>query len=287
MVEVRVPASAANLGPGFDCLGLALSPSFTCGFTPRLEGLQITGCPEQYADEKNLVCRAFTLAFMRLQRPLPGIHLHIQSDIPIARGLGSSAAAIVAGIAGARALCGLPLDREAVFALAAEMEGHPDNVSAAVFGGLRAALCEDGQCLSLPCALSPLLRFTALVPDFELSTGRARSVLPGAVARGDAIYNVAHSLALLSALASGDLALLRLALRDRLHQAFRLPLITGGEGVWQMAEALGAAVCISGAGPTLLCLHQDAGFSRSIGRALPDHWEALDLCTDQEGLSLS
>ncbi len=286
MVRLQVPASSANLGPGFDCLGLALTRYLRCGFAPRDGGLLIEGCPPAYADDNNLIYRSFKAAAQALGMSTGSLHLQIDSQIPFSRGMGSSAAAIVAGIAGAWALAGLPFDRQAIFELADQLEGHPDNVSAAVYGGLRIALKEETHCLSLPTALNDAWHFTVLIPDFELSTQLARAALPLQLPRGDASYNVSHALALCHALAEGDMALLRLALRDRLHQPYRLPLIAGGEAVWIEAEALGAAVCISGAGPTLLCLHQQPQFSAQIKGALPSGWEALDIGVDRQGLSL-
>lgn len=286
MVSLRVPASSANLGPGFDCLGLALGLHMTCGFELRAEGLVIEGCPAGHGGEDNLIHRAFRAAAAQLGLEAPGLRLSVRSLIPPSRGLGSSAAAIAAGIGGAWALAGRAFDREAMLALADEIEGHPDNVSAALYGGLRVAFKEEGRCRALPGRLSPALRFTALIPDFELSTRRARAAIPPVIPRADAAYNVAHALALTCALAEGDLALLRLALRDRLHQPYRLPLIEGAAGVMAAAERLGAAACVSGAGPTLLCIHLEEDFSARIAKALPSGWEALDLSVDRQGLTL-
>lgn len=286
MVSVRVPATSANLGPGFDCLGIALKLYMRCGFEERDEGLIIEGCPAEYANDNNLVYRAWQAAMAGLALPVKGLRLVIDSDMPPSRGLGSSAAAIVAGIAGAYALRGLPLDQEMILGLAASIEGHPDNVAAAVYGGLRASMREGEHYDCVACPLSPTLRFTALVPDFELSTQQARTALPMEVSLQDAVFNISHGLVLLEAFKSGDMALLRRAMRDRLHQPYRLPLIPGAQRLWDLAFDLGAAVCVSGAGPTLMCVHDQESFLPKVRTLLPGGWQALDLQVDTQGLSI-
>ena len=286
MVSVQVPATSANLGPGFDCLGVALTLYMRCGFEERDDGLIIEGCPAEYANDNNLVYRAWQAAMTILALPVKGLRLVIDSDIPPSRGLGSSAAAIVAGIAGAYVLRGLPLDREMILGLAASIEGHPDNVAAAVYGGLRASMREGERYDCVACPLSPTLRFTALVPAFELSTQQARAALPMEVSRQDAVYNISHSLVLLEAFKSGDMALARRAMRDRLHQPYRLPLIPGAQRLWHLAFDLGAAVCVSGAGPTLMCVYDQESFLPKVRTLLPGGWQALDLQVDTQGLSI-
>ncbi len=286
MVSVRVPATSANLGPGFDCLGVALALYMRCSFEQREDGLIIEGCPVEFANENNLVYRAWQAAMASLALPAKGLRLAIDSDIPPSRGLGSSAAAIVAGIAGAYALHGIPFDRDRILDLAAGIEGHPDNVAAVVYGGLRASMREGDRHDCVACPLSPALRFTALVPGFELSTQKARAVLPQEVSRHDAVYNISHSLALLGAFNSGDLTLMRRAMRDRLHQPYRLPLIPGAQRLCEAAFDLGAAVCVSGAGPTLMCVHDREDFASKVRALLPEGWQALDLLVDTQGLIL-
>ena len=282
MVRLRVPASTANLGPGFDCLGCAVTLSMRCSFQVA-DRLQITGCPPGHSGPDNLIYRAFREASAAFDMKLQPLHIAVQSDIPLSRGLGSSAAAIVAGVAGASIMAGHGLDRERIFRLAARMEGHPDNVAAAVFGGLRASLQTDERCWTVPFPLHETWRFTALVPDFELSTRDARAVLAQQLPRADALFNLARVPLLLHALQTGDLPLLRTALQDRLHQQQRLPLIREGREVWQAAEAAGAAVYLSGAGPTLMCMH--LGALESLGECLPSGWAVMPLEADTQGLS--
>ena len=224
MVRIRVPASSANLGPGFDSLGCALALYLSC--EARLqEGLSVSGCPEKHQGEDNLIYRAFQRAAAHLAFPYPGLSIRVDSRIPIARGLGSSAAAILAGVAAAFVLSGKGLDRPAIFALACQIEGHPDNVAAACFGGLTAAMLADEEAYHAAYPLSGAVRFTALIPQFELSTQKARAALPAEITLRDAAHNQAHSLLLLSALRKGDLPLIRRCLDDRWHEPRRLPLI--------------------------------------------------------------
>jgi homoserine kinase len=289
MVTIRVPATTANLGPGFDCLGAALTLYARFTFE-KAECLAITGCAPEFSDENNLVYRAFSQALAAFSLPPCGLALHIQSDIPPARGLGSSAACVTAGILGAAALFGAPLSKEELFNLAAQMDGHPDNAAAAVYGGLRAAIMQEGKAHSLPLTLHPSLRFLALVPDFSLSTKEARRVLPDMVSREDAVFNLSHTAYLIKALETGEGSAIRLACMDRLHQPHRFPLIPGAPALAQAALDAGAYACfLSGAGPTLMCVHRDVDFPANMGKILTEgfpRFQALSLMPCPEGATI-
>lgn len=261
MVSVRVPATSANLGPGFDCLGLALDLYARFDFELLTRGLEITGCREEDAGEDNLIYRAYVHTLKAFGLDARGLRLRIDSDIPLSRGLGSSAACVAGGILGAAALHGLSLSDGEVLKLASELEGHPDNAAPAIYGGLRVSLTEDGRAVSLPCVVHPSLRFLALVPDFELRTADARAALPQSVPLKDAVYNLSRTAFLLKALEGGDPELIRLAMKDRLHQDARFRLIPGAAALKERMEQLGAAACcLSGAGPTMLCLYTGDDF---------------------------
>ena len=261
MVSVRVPATSANLGPGFDCLGLALDLYARFDFEMLTRGLEITGCREEDAGKDNLIYRAYIHTLKAFGLDARGLRLRIDSDIPLSRGLGSSAACVAGGILGAAALHGLSLSDGEALKLASELEGHPDNAAPAIFGGLRVSLTEDGRALSLPCAVHPALRFLALVPDFELRTADARAALPQSVPLKDAVYNLSRTAFLLKALEGGDPELIRLAMKDRLHQDARFRLIPGAAALKARMEEIGAAACcLSGAGPTMLCLYTGDDF---------------------------
>jgi len=264
-VVAKVPASTANLGPGFDSLGMALSlfawvelrPARTT--TVTLSGANLDGVP---VDKSNLIYQVAQSVFARAGVTLPELAIAIRSDIPLTRGLGSSAAAIVAALVAANELIGAPLSRDALFQMATERERHPDNVGASLYGGIVAAAWDGARAEAVRLDPPRGLDVLAVIPSFELSTAKARNVLPGQVPLADAVFNVSHSSLLTAALASGRLDLLRRAMRDRLHQPYRAPLVPGLETVLREAAdhgALGAA--LSGAGPTLLVL-AEAGSAR-------------------------
>lgn len=287
-MKVLVPASSANLGPGFDCFGVAWRLYNELEFIPGGNGLTITGCDEKYRGADNLAYRAYCSVLERAGlKPEPLRINFLHSDIPISRGLGSSSALLVGGVIAANALHSLGMNRDELFSLATALEGHPDNVAPALFGGLTASAVEAGIPLSVSYPLSPLLHFTALVPPYELSTALSRRVLPHDVPRADAIFNVSRAALLISALGSGDVRLLRAAMADRLHEPYRIPLIDGYDTARGLAHKCGAeAMCISGAGSTLLCVSADDGFSARIeadlAAALPG-WRVIPLLPELDG----
>lgn len=256
---VRAPASSANLGPGFDSLGLSVPLHTTLRVTPQDVtevvplGPELEGTP---ADESNYVYRAMLLAARRAGRPLPAARVEIETEVPLARGLGSSAAALVAGIVAGNELLGRPLDNETVLDVAAREEGHPDNVAPALFGGIVVATLDKLGTHYVRLDPPANLGVTVLVPDFELSTSKARAVLPREYSRADAVHALSHAALLAAALAQGRLELLRHAMQDYIHQVWRAPLVPGLSDILESAHehgALGAA--LSGAGPTVLCFH--------------------------------
>jgi homoserine kinase len=243
-VAVRVPASSANLGPGFDCFAAALGLYLELEVTPA-ERFELVTELDVRRDRSNLAVAAFE----RLS-PADGRRFELRSEIPLSGGLGSSAAATVAGLLAAEQLVpGALAGRGTVLSLASEIEGHPDNAAAALLGGI--VVCTDGDAhrLAPPAGLEALL----VVPDRAVRTQRARAVLPASVPLADAVYNTAHGALLMLALASGNLALLRRGLRDRLHQPYRSPLYPRSAELLESATSLGAlGATISGAGPTVL-----------------------------------
>lgn len=290
-ITVRVPATTANIGPGFDSMGcaLALYDRLTCEVLPAGK-LVITGCPEQYQNEENLAVQGYRAVLSRLGLPNEGLSLNIRAEIPVCRGLGSSAALIAGGAAAANLLHGSPLPPAELLEVTNEIEGHPDNLAPAIYGGLTASLVEDGKPRTVKLPLSPTLRWVAAIPDFELSTHLARAVLPKEVAFTDAVYNASHAAVLAGALGSGDRELIAMALRDRLHQPYREGLIPEYGKVKAAAEQCGAiAFCISGAGPTLLALTDEVGFSVRYAEAcrhLEHHWQVIELAVDLGGIKL-
>ena len=201
---IRVPASSANLGPGFDCFGIAWQLYNELEFTTGNSGLKITGCDKRFRGEDNLAYKAYCAALERYKiKPQPLKIRFLNCDIPISRGLGSSSALLVAGVLAANALHDLNMTQAELLSVATALEGHPDNVAPAIFGGLTASAVEAGIPLSVRYPLSDKLYFTALIPPFELSTELSRKALPHSVPRADAVFNVSRAALLLSASAAG------------------------------------------------------------------------------------
>ena len=290
-MRILSPASSANLGPGFDCFGIAWQSRNEIIFE-RSDTLCIEGCEEAYANAGNLAWRGFVSAMELAGRRCEGAYIRFGAqEIPISRGLGSSAALSAAGAAAADALYDLQLGKQGILDAATAVEGHPDNVAPCIFGGLTASMMCGSRAVTVNFPLHESLRFTALIPDFQLSTALARSVLPDAVPRTDAIFNVSRSALLLHALGSGETELLAQAMEDRLHQPYRWGLIPGSEIAREAALSCGAAaLCISGAGPTILCVSRDDGFSDRIRAALAPllpGWEVRSLQPERNGVQVT
>ena len=288
---VRVPASSANLGPGFDCFGVAWNIYNEIEYELRDGGLLIQGCEERFQGKDNLTYRAFCRTLQRAGAAVPGLTIRfLKTEIPVSRGLGSSAALIAGGVLAADRLCSLSLSEEEKLAVATEIEGHPDNVATALFGGMTVSAMAGERAVTKACPISPRLHFTVLIPPFELSTELSRSVLPASYSRADAVFNLSRSALLLRALEEGDSDLLKIGLEDRIHQLYRLPLIEGIETAKAAAEACGAiGLCISGAGSTLLCIAEEEAFTdrlkEALAGSLPD-WRVLAVRPDLQGATI-
>ena len=286
-VTIRVPATTANLGPGFDAFGCALSLYTDVTFEETEWGLEITGCDEAYTGPDNLAYVSYCAALATMSEELRGVKIHIDANIPICRGLGSSAALLVAGAMGANVLRGNKLSTQGLLNITNAMEGHPDNLAPAFLGGLTASMVDNGLPVCVNFPLHPDWQFLALIPDFNLSTAKARAVLPQQVSRADAIYNVSHGALVLKALELGDEKLLRTAMQDRLHQNYRKHLITDYEKIEALVRTTGAAFCLSGAGPTLLCITRDKNLREKLAKKLDSiteaNWEMIPLHVEFQG----
>ena len=259
-VRVRVPATSANLGPGFDALGIActLYNEMTLVLTHE-PGLHISARGEGAAyipsDERNIVWKSIQYLLQRAERTdeFRGAKIRMSNRIPLSRGLGSSATAIVAGLTAANALLDNPFSRDDLLQLATDIEGHPDNVAPAIYGGFTVNTVTNGhvECFSFLPRI--FMRFVVMVPDFYLSTKSAREVLPIEVPMKDAVYNISHAAMMVAALARGSEQHLENAFADALHQNYRAPLIPGMFDVFAAAKKAGAyGAALSGAGPCLI-----------------------------------
>jgi homoserine kinase len=270
-VHVRVPATSANLGPGFDALGLALTLynriEMAVGTGETRVEVSGEGAATLERDAANLVCRAATRLYRELGRPCPALMVRLENNIPVARGLGSSSSAIVGGLVTANALAGGPLDREALLRLAVELEGHPDNVAPALLGGLQLCVHHEGRLLHVALPLPPGMRLVACVPEAVVSTAAARAALPPAYPRADAVFAAGRAALLVAAFATGRLELLHAGMEDRLHQPYRAPLVPGFQAALRAARAAGAdGACLSGSGSTMLAVTR--GEPEPVGEAM-------------------
>ena len=267
-VSVKVPATTANLGPGFDSLGLAL-PIYNIVTVEETimpgTGIEINIIDETNeqnvlsipTDENNIVYKAIELLYNSIGQTPSELKITIKTNIPIARGLGSSAAVIVGGLMAANELLGRPADEAALLSIATEIENHPDNITPAIVGGfVVSSLEEDGSVVYSKMNWPKDWNITVCIPDYELSTSIARSVLPAEVPMKDAIYNLKHTAMLVQAVNTHDEKLMKVALNDRLHQQYREKLIPGlkeiKDALKHEENVLG--VVISGAGPAILVI---------------------------------
>ena len=290
-MKFRIPASSANLGPGFDCFGIAWQCYNEIEFIPREEGLVISGCAEKYRNEDNLAYKAYHAAMTWAGQRESGLEIRFgRTDIPVSRGMGSSAALIVGGVVAANAIHGLELSGSELLAIATSVEGHPDNIAPALFGGFTVSAMDGIAAITTHFPISEKLFFTLLIPDFELSTELARSVLPVNVSRQDAIFNISRSALLIKALERGDRQLMRIALEDKLHQPYRTKLINGYDSAEAAAKKLDAmGICISGAGSTLLCIADRPEFSAEMEKELKESlpgWKVLGVKPDLQGVKM-
>jgi homoserine kinase len=270
---VKVPATSANLGPGFDALGLALDlwneSAFVLAedFSVQLEG---EGKGKLHQGKNNLIVRAAFKLAERAGKSLPTFHVNCVNAIPLGSGMGSSSAAILTGVLGANMLLENPLSREEILNLASEMEGHPDNVAPALLGGLVVSTIDEGKVIARQIPIRSDLCITIALPDFYLPTKQARAALPRKVSVKNAVHNISRTVLVTEAFRSGDLSLLGKAMNDKLHQPYRLKLIPGAVAAMEAAKkARASAIALSGAGPSLIAFSSqaEAGIGESMKRA--------------------
>lgn len=290
MVSVRVPATSANVGCGFDTLGIALNLYTTFTFEELDEGLEFDGFEEKFCDENNLVYVSFKQALAHLNKEVKGLKISIDCHVPVSRGLGSSSTCVVGGIFGAYALTDTPIDRRAIFKLASAIEGHPDNVSPAIFGGLSASCMVGEESLTIKYNIDDRFRFLALIPNFETLTEDARKALPDMIDRQDAIYTLSRLGMVLKAFENYDLSLLKKVMDDKLHEPYRRELIHEYDEVRKICEEVDS-VCfmISGSGSTLLNIVEEKANAKLIAKKLASleyAWETILLEVDKEGTTI-
>ena len=271
-IAIKIPATSANMGPGFDCLGIALDIWNSVSVEVGARGFEISGygADDLPRDSSNMVLASAERAFAEAGEPVPELRVVCHNDIPTARGLGSSSAALVGGLMAGNALSGGRLSRDDLFRIAAEVEGHPDNVAPALYGGMRiAALSDDGGVTSAPVPVPDNLSAVLYIPNVPMPTEEARGLLGAEVPRADAVFNIARAALLVRAMATGDLRHLRTATQDRLHQPARQTIFFPMKNIIRAALGAGAlGAFLSGAGSTVLALAVEKEFT--IGYEMAD-----------------
>jgi homoserine kinase len=282
---IRVPATTANLGPGFDCLGLALDiwNDLEVSVTGDKLQIELQGRNADFlpVTEENAICQSMLAYAKRRKKPLPnGLHLLCINRIPLGSGLGSSSAAAVAGILAATAILDIPQDIEDQLDCAEQIEGHPDNVAPCLFGGLVASTVDHGKVFARKL---PISDFSLVIvhPNFIFPTRIARAALPKQVSHRDAVQNSSRVLLLSEALRTSDHDLLRIAMQDRLHEPYRLPLIPGASAAIAAGKNVGAiAVVLSGAGPSLLAFSPSCEANPAIATAIQEVFTQAGLASE-------
>lgn len=291
MIKLKIPATSANLGAGFDALGLALT-YYNYVNMEESDGCRIKALDgaEIPSDESNLIYRTAKTLYEICGRDFKGLTVEQLNHIPMARGLGSSSACITAGLTGANMLMGGPLSLDELVNLSAQLEGHPDNTAPALLGGIVTAVFDGNRVHWVKQEVFTTLKFTAVIPDFELKTEKARECLPKEVSHRDAVYNLSRAALFSASLLTGKYENLRTAVDDRLHQPYRMELIPHAREVFDIAYANGAyAAYISGAGPSVMTVvdAENRYFEGKMRFALDNtglsSWEVKPMHIDNEG----
>ena len=294
MIKIRIPATSANLGAGFDALGLALS-FYNYVEMEESDRVEISSADDSAVptDESNLIYVSAKDLFEVCGKKLEGLKLRQTNNIPMARGLGSSSACIVAGLVGANTLLGNPLTTDDLVDLAAQIEGHPDNTAPALLGGIVTAVFDGRKVHWVKQEVFTKLKFAALIPDFELKTEKARACLPKEVSHKDAVYNLSRAALFSASLLTGKFENLRTAVHDKLHQPYRMELIPNCREVFDIAYTHGAyGVFISGAGPTIMAIADENNeffegkMKFSLENAGLTGWQVREFHIDNEGTKL-
>ncbi|MBU3187009.1 homoserine kinase [Clostridium estertheticum] len=292
MFEIKVPATSANMGPGLDTLGVAFK-LYNRFIVEEIEsGLEIFGCNKEFANNNNLVYTSMLKTFKKLQKDPKSVRLTFKTEIPVSGGLGSSATCILAGVTAANRLCGDILTKQEVLNYACEIEGHPDNITPAMIGGMTVSIMNEGANHYNKIPINGSIKFCALIPKLQLSTKSSRAVLPETIPFKDAVYNVGMVSMLIVSLVNGDYEGVKLACKDKLHQPYRMGLIRNYSQISSFvkeSEALG--VFLSGAGPTIMVMlkkddSNTEGKLKEFLKGLSGSWETLNLEIDEDGLNI-
>lgn len=295
MIKVKVPASTANLGAGFDCFGMALKLYNEFEIEEIEKGVIFLekGKPSSIALEDNLIYYSMIQAFNKYNYKFKGLYINvINAEVPLSRGLGSSATCIAAGITAANYIMNNIMTKQDILDLATVIEGHPDNVVPAIQGGFDVSLVEEGKVIYSKITPPEDLTFVALIPNFKMSTSACRKVLPENYSRCDCVFNISRASLLVCSLFNKDYGKLRSCFQDKIHQPYRGPLIQDMEAIFEKAKAFGSyGEFISGSGSTLMTVINDnnTDFSKKMSTylsTLDSNWEIKILKPDTTGVQL-
>lgn len=284
-IIITVPGTSANLGPGFDSLGIALS-IYNKFIFKKSEKFEFINVNEKYANENNMIIRSALKTYNYLQCEVIPFSLEEKQDIPISRGLGSSATCIVAGIAAANYFAGNRLSRSEILNIANSIEGHPDNVAPAIFGGLISSFVHSENVIFTKYSVSNELLFTVAIPNFSLTTIKSRNALPKKLNYSDIVFSLSRAINIPKAIESGDVKKLFLLLEDKLHHPYRLPLISEGLKFRDFSKRNKIPFCISGSGSTLMYISNKEVESKLIKSKYRNKWEFKTLKPDRNGYIL-
>lgn len=291
MIKVKVPATTANMGPGFDSIGMALQ-IYNIVYAEEIpSGLEIIiqeGSKDISTDETNLVYKTILKFYEIIGQEVPGMRLIQQDHIPHTRGLGSSAACIVAGLHIANAMSHSFFSKEELVQIAAQIEGHPDNTTPAILGGMTIGAMDDTDMKYVKVKVAENITFAVMIPDFTLSTELAREVLPAQIPLQDGVFNASRAALLAASMITGDVDNLPMAMQDRFHEPYRKHLIPNMEEIMDQSLSHGAkGVFLSGAGPTLIAVIKNVvAFRREMVEylgGLEDSWQVQMIQADQKG----
>lgn len=273
MIKITLPATSANLGPGFDTLGIALN-IYNSFYVEKNAALIIEGTLDEFENEDNLFYQAYIKTLKRKE----GLYVRFDCNIPFSRGLGSSATLIIGGVLAANHLYNLNLSTEEIFNIATSLEGHPDNIAPCLYGGLTTSFMEEGKAYTTPVEVDKKFRFAVLIPDFKISTNNARKVLKQEISLKDGIFNISHALALAFSLQNGNENILKLSAKDKLHEPYRKTLIADYDNLKEEAFKNNAlAFLISGSGSCLLIISLKSMEDKLNLNNLKNNWIVKDV----------
>lgn len=291
MIKIQIPATSANLGAGFDSLGLAVN-LYNYVSIAQSDRVEISSCDDTIVPtgEDNLIYTSAKHIYDLCGKKLDGLRIIQENNIPMTRGLGSSSACIIAGVYGANLMLGTPFNTDELVDIATKIEGHPDNIAPALLGGIVTAVFEGDRVYWVKQEIFRQLKFVAVIPDFELKTSEARACLPETVSHMDARFNLSRAALFSASLLQGKYDNIKIAVNDCLHQPFRMQLIKNSQDIFDRAYQLGAyGAYISGAGPTLMSIvsGNDRGFTDNMRSYLDElgleGWKIVDLSIDNQG----